>query len=188
MKIPGYVVSTGSTGVVSVWNEDMSTKLVNNRTVASYVSMTVHLLVPPQENHVTWGGNSRSKNIGIRTLPESSYPNVATETDLAITGTNGTDAQCFLPNGQLFAYQKHDSLRPDGPYFELYDYLSDTLVKITPSPSGTAMSNPRVLPTGKVLSWGTGKPFVVFDFGISPSSCPVDLCTGPFGFNGCRYN
>lgn len=180
IKIPGYVAVTGSTGVLSVWNENMSSKLVNNRSVASYACMANKLMIPPGvENEVTWGGDVRSATIGVKM--NSSFTNVTTATDFVASGRNGCSRQVFLPNGQIFAFFYDTSPRR----WALYNYNADSVLFFDATGEGR-ITKILLLPTGKIYVRVDNNSVRLYDFGIKPSFCPINMCNGPFGFNGCK--
>lgn len=177
IKVPDTVVVGGSTSVVSVFNEDMSTTYVSNRTVASYICMTDRIFMPPKRGEVTWGAHVRSTTIGIKTT--SPYSNVTTSTSMVQSGANGSSCDCFLPNGQLFVKRPKEQA-----YCGLYDYNSDSYQSFSQSQFTTNNGFIRLLPTGKIIMADNGSLHIL-DYGIDSKHTPVNLCNGPFGYNGC---
>lgn len=179
IMFPGRAVVTGTTGFVSVFDENMSSKLVSNRSVSSYYGTAWQLFVPPgRSGEVLWASESKTTNIGIKT--DSPYNNIVTGSNL-ISGECSGPTQAFLPTGQIFGQR-------NGQYF-LYDYLADTNSFLsTSSLPTTNLGYMLMLPTGKiVLSHYDSNSYWIFDtydFGFSPHICPINLCNGPFGYNG----
>ena len=98
IMFPGRTVVTGTTGVVSVFNENMSSKLVSNRSVSSYFGTAWKLFVPPgRSGEVLWAAESNTTNIGIKT--DSPYNNIVTSSTLMSISGNSGAMQVYLPTG-----------------------------------------------------------------------------------------
>ena len=180
IKLPGKAIVTGSTGVVSIFDESMATRLLSNRTVSSYCCMNRKIFVPPIVGEVTWGLCTRSNVMGIKL--DSPYSNVTT--NVTKTNVNNGGSQIFLPTGQMFGKADQQNQDNSNKLF-LFNYLSNTITWLSIAPS--SLAPPVLLPTGKIITRITNDTnnytFCQYDFGINANCCPINLCNGPFGFN-----
>ena len=185
IKIPGYVCVGGSTGVMSLFDESMSTKLINNRSVGSYICMLNSMFVPPEKNKIYFGlWTQTAKHIfGVDCL---------TKENIVCSNIPQSDGDpVLLPNGKYFCnanttYQ-----------LSIYDIVNNQTYSLPMnSDIQTAFSGINsnlqfgILPNGKIYglfskSNGT-KNICILDLGFNKNQCPAGLCVSPFGYNGSK--
>ena len=183
IKIPGYTVVCGTTGVLSLFNENMSTRIIANRTVSAYYSTSSGFYIPVGDPYRVVSGPDIFPNKPYVGLNCQTQQNINTSISAGIgTGWQG----CFLPNGQYIYLQRYDSTYGrQANTIKVYDYRDDTLTTLK-TYSGTSAINMQFrISAGKLIEKNsTDYMLRIYNLGYKPQDCPVNISSGPFGYNG----
>ena len=188
IQLPGKVVVTGSTGIMSIYNENMTSTLVSNRSVSQYHSLTGGLYISPfTENLIMYGMNVLTTNLGINVSSNANFVTTANHY------SQGNITGAYLPTGEFIWRHGYHTNYPSQPICNrIYNQSTDTITDIEIF-SGTTEPNVswRALPTGKYyIRYTTSGTtyFKLYDFGFNKKYFPPAMCISPFGYNGGQKN
>ena len=161
----------------------MSTRIIANRTVSAYYSTSSGFYIPVGDPYRVVSGPDIFPNKPYVGLNCQTQQNINTSISAGIgTGWQG----CFLPNGQYIYLQRYDSTYGrQANTIKVYDYRDDTLTTLK-TYSGTSAINMQFrISAGKLIEKNsTDYMLRIYNLGYKPQDCPVNISSGPFGYNG----
>lgn len=193
--MPNYLVFHQPQGVIMRFARDMSSgTYISTITCGSYASLAGMTMCPLTRGDIFFGMSGRmSGNKRVVGYKVDSNTGVLSS-NLGTNSNGGENTGCFLPTGEFFSHVQYDGNNTapvQGNQWYLYNYETDTFTNVGGTHDGTTAVGWRVfmLPTGKCLSYrntfGTdGKIlFKYHDWGFTKKDVPVNLISGPYGFN-----